>query len=128
MLSLFDTPLSGDPQAQQVRDNYNNDILHRFRGTLARVRRKAMLSKDPQQLGAYLQLAATLGVDPGFSATGRASDRAARAQNKLQTDQQIASMFQSPMAWLMPPQQPTAWTAPRQPRFDVQETPLTRSF
>ena len=99
MLSPFDQPLAGDLAAQQTMDNYNHDMLYRFRGTLSRIRRKAILSKDPQQLSNYLQLASVMGVDPGFSNTGRVSDRMARAQNKLQTDRQTASVFQSPMAW-----------------------------
>lgn len=88
------------PPARQVRDNYNQDQLYRFRGTLARVRRKAMLSKDPRQLTAYLQLAGLLGIDPSFSNTGRVEDRQARAVNKYQQDAAAASLFQSPMQWI----------------------------
>lgn len=99
-----------DFQTRQIRDNYNQDKLHKFRGTLARMRRKAMLSKDPQQLNAYLQLAQTLNVDPAFSATGRADDRHARAENKFQQNTQAAQLFQQPqqqpMGWLLDPNKP----------------------
>lgn len=90
--------------ARQVQTNYNQDTLHRFRGTLARVRRRALLSKDPQQIEAYLNLAGLLGVDPSFSSTGRASDRRARAENKYQQDALAAQMFQPPTQWLNQPQ------------------------
>lgn len=107
MLSNFDNPLSGDFQSRQVLDNYNQDPMHKWRGTLARVRRRAMLSKDPRQIMGFLQLAGTLGVDPSFSAVGRVDDRKARAENKLQQDTMLAQMF-DPMRWLMPQPSPLA--------------------
>jgi hypothetical protein len=90
-------------EERQVHDNYNQDKLHRFRGTLARMRRKAMLSKNPAELAAYLQLASTLNVDPSFSSTGRESDRRSRAVNKLEQDKNAARLFSlSSMGWLKP--------------------------
>lgn len=86
--------------ARQINDNYNQDTLTKFRGTLSRVRRRAMLSKDPKQIASYLQLANMLGVDPGFSVVGRASDRKARAENKYNQDTLAAQFFQPPMQWL----------------------------
>ncbi len=85
---------------RQVQDNYNQDKLHRFRGTLARMRRRALLSEDPRELSAYLQLAHSLSIDPSMSATGRVDDRAARAGNKFRQDTQTAQLFQSPITWL----------------------------
>lgn len=86
---------------RQVQDNYNQDKLHRFRGTLARLRRRALLSEDPRELSAYLQLARSLNIDPSMSNTGRAADRGGRAENKFRQDTQNAQLFQSPITWLL---------------------------
>ena len=84
---------------QQILQNYNTDIMGKMRGTLARVRRKAMLSKDPGQLAAYFALAKSLGINPGFSAVGRQPERMARAEAKFGRDTSMAQMFQ-PLSWL----------------------------
>ncbi len=84
---------------QQVLQNYNEDVMGKMRGTLARVRRKAMLSKDPAQLSAYFALARSLGINPGFSAVGRQPERMARAEAKFNRDTAASQMFQ-PLSWL----------------------------
>lgn len=94
----FPTPQTAFDQ-QQVRQNYNEDVMGRMRGTLARVRRKAMLSKDPAQLSAYFALARSLGISPGFSAVGRQPERMARAEAKFNRDTALSQMFQ-PLSWL----------------------------
>jgi len=93
-------PVNNAFDQRQVQDNFNQDKMHRFRGTLARMRRRALLSEDPKELSAYIQLAQTLNMDPSFSATGRVADRQGRAENKFQQNSQAAQLFQSPITWL----------------------------
>lgn len=100
-------PVAGNDQfaARQVQDNYNQDKLRRFRGTMIRMRRKALLSDDPHQLASYLELSRALNMDPSISATGRADDRHARAENQFNQNTQAAQLFQapafpSPITWL----------------------------
>lgn len=88
--------------ARQVQDNFNQDKLSKFRGTISRVRRKALLSRDPKQIAAFLHLSSMLGVDPSISNTGRQEDRLARAGGKFAMDSQIARTYgaPSPTNWL----------------------------
>lgn len=98
--NLIDRPPTGPfAEAQQIQDNFNRDTLSKFRGTLLRTRRRAMLSKDPRQILSYLQMADALGIDPSFSAIGRGDERMGRAQNKYFQDKQAAALFQ-PLQWL----------------------------
>lgn len=87
--------------ARQIQANANQDPLRRFRGTLSKVRRQAMLSKDPKQLAAFFHLSSLLGTNPSFSNTGNYEDRMARAEGKLALDSRIAQGYQtSPLDWL----------------------------
>lgn len=98
--NLIDRPATGPfAEAQQIQGNFSRDPLSKFRGTLLRTRRRAMLSKDPRQIMAYLQMADALGIDPSFSAIGHGDERMGRAQNKYFQDKQAAALFQ-PMQWL----------------------------
>jgi hypothetical protein len=101
--NLIDRPPTGPfAEAQQIQDNFSRDTLSKFRGTLLRARRRAMLSKDPRQIMAYFQMADVLGIDPAFSAIGRGDERMARAQNKYFQEAQAAKLFQpaQPLDWL----------------------------
>jgi hypothetical protein len=101
--NLIDRPPTGPfAEAQQIQDNFNRDTLSKFRGTLLRARRRAMLSKDPRQIMAYFQMADAIGIDPSFSAIGRGDERMARAQNKYFQEAQAAKLFQpaQPLDWL----------------------------
>lgn len=101
--NLIDRPPTGPfAEAQQIQENFNRDTLSKFRGTLLRARRRAMLSKDPRQIMAYFQMADAIGIDPAFSAIGRGDERMARAQNKYFQEAQAAKLFQptQPLDWL----------------------------
>lgn len=108
---MFQTPYD-QTMVQQTLANYNTDIMRKYRGTLSRVRRKAMLSKDPRQLAAYFSLAESLGINPGFSAVGNQPQQMLAAQTRAMQQQQLANLYAQPALPQAVPQIPSAPAAP----------------